>query len=256
MPWKINPDTKAFELDSNGNPVFVLDGGEEKSVDYAAMSQALSKASRESAERKEKIRSLEAVVKQFDGITDIPAFLAQAKKDAEAVASFDDKQKTAEESARARIDAATAPLNAKIKELETANTAALNRYHTALIDAQFGTSSYVAKELVNPAMVKELFSKNFSVDETGRIIATGPDGNTIYDENGPAGFESALRKLVTGSPYKDFVLKGSTARGSGASAGGGRNSNGGKPVMSRGDFEKLDPLGKSDFFKKGGTIQD
>ena len=219
MPWKTD-ESGAFVKDDKGNPIFVQDGGEEKSVDFPAMSSALTKANREAAERKEKIRALEAQVEAFKGIEDIPAFLEKAKKDAEAVAAFDDKQKNAEETTRVRIEAATAPLKKEIEELKATGADVLNRYHRTLIDAEFGTSKYVNTELINPAMAKDLFAKHFSVNEQGVIVAKDSGGNIVYDEKGPAGFDSALRTLVASSPYKDFVLKGNPANGSGAKAGG------------------------------------
>lgn len=260
MPWKTD-ESGVFVKDDKGNPIFVYDGGEEKAVDVPAMSTALTKANREAAERKEKIRALESQVKAFEGIEDIQAFIAKAKKDADAVAAFDDKQKTAEETTRARIEAAVAPLNAKIKELETANAATLGSYHKALIDAQFGTSKYVNEELVNPAMVKELFARHFSVDATGRIVAKDGEGKDVYDQEGRvANFESALRLLVTASPYKQFLLKSNNASGSGIkpnnNGNGGNKSNLGQKVMSRADFEKLDPVTKAARMKEGYTLVD
>lgn len=254
MPWKID-ESGVFVKDDKGNPIFVYDGGEEKSVDIPAMSTALTKANREAADRKERIRALEAQMKAFEGIEDIQAFIAKAKKDADAVASFDDKQKSAEEATRARIDAATAPLNAKIKDLEAANATALSNYHKALIDAHFGTSKYVNEKLVNPAMVKELFSRYFSVEENGRIVAKNEAGNIVVDKDGPAGFDSALKELVETSPYKSFILKASNASGSGANPNTG-NNNFGKKIMNRADFEKLDPASKAARMKEGYTLVD
>lgn len=255
MPWKKN-DTGAFDVDQNGNPIFVLEGGEERSVDYSAMSASLAKANREAAERKEKIRSLEAQAKAFEGIEDVPAFILKAKKDAEAVAAFDDKQKTTEESARARVEAATAPLKAQLKELEAARDNAVSKYHRALIDSNFGTSKYVSDELVNAALVKELFSRFFSVSDEGKIVAVGHDGNVIYDDTGPAGFESALRKLVTDSPYKDIVLRGNNATGSGANPGSNGARTAGQAVMRRSEFDSKTPQQKADLMLKGLKIVD
>lgn len=231
MPWKVK-EFGEFEVDGAGNPIFVLDSGEEKSVDYPAMASALTKANREAAERKEKLRANEEVLKKIKGIEDLPAFLEKAKKDAEAVAAFDDKQKSAEESARARVEAAVGPLNQKIKELETSYADALARYHRTLIDAEFGTSKYVNSELVSPVMAKDLFGRHFSVNEQGAIVATDTDGNIVYNEKGPADFDSALRTLVASSPYKDYVLKGNPASGSGAKTGN---------AGSHTDWSKLTP---------------
>lgn len=252
MPWKMT-EGGALEADTNGNPIFVLDGGEEKSVDYAAMSTALSKANREAAERKEKLREMEGRAKLFEGIEDVPAFIADAKKNADTVAALSEKEKTAEEATRARVHAAVSPLEKEIAQLKADKEDAISRYHRSLIDAQFGTSKYVNEELVNPAMVKELFSKHFSVDDEGRIIAKDANNTMIYDEDGPAGFDSSLRKLIVASPYKEFVLKGSRANGSGAHSGNRTTPR--QNVLSRADFEKMPLAERSEFFRKGGIIQ-
>ncbi len=231
MPWK-KKESGELELDSAGNPIYVFDNGEEKSCDFPAMSSALTKANWEAAERKEKLRANEEILKKLEGIEDLSAFLEKARKDAEAVAAFDDKQKSAEESTRARVEAAVGPLNQKIKELETSNADVLARYHRTLINAEFGTSKYVNSELVSPAMAKDLFGRHFSVNEQGAIVATDNDGNIVYNEKGPADFDSALRTLVASSPYKDYVLKGYSASGSGAKSGN---------TGSHTDWSKLPP---------------
>lgn len=250
MPWKTT-DAGEFAKDANGNPIFVLEGGEEKSVDYPAMLQSLTRANRESAERKEKLRSQAATLKLLDGIEDVSAYLAEAKKNAETVAALPETQKDAEKAATARVQAAVEPLQKKIAELEAGRADAVKRYHTALIDAQFGTSKYVNEELVNPAMTKELFGKNFSVGDDGRLVAKNAAGNIIYDNDGPAGFDSALRQLVAQSPYRDHVLKGSPASGSGTQAG---NGGGGANTLSRAAFDKLPPEQKAKFCAEGGKI--
>ena len=222
MPWK-KDDNGAYIEDNNGNPIFVLDGGEERSVDYLAMSKALTEASRESAGRKDTIRKMEAAAKAWEGVEDIPAFIAAARKDAEAVKAMSDKEKDAEEAARARVLAATSPLEKKIAELEAEKAGLQEQYNVSVINSQFGTSKYVNEELVNAAMAQELFAKHFSIED-GKLVAKDDTGNIIYDENGPAGFETAMRKLVSVSSYKSFLLKGSGAKGSGATPGvqGGR----------------------------------
>lgn len=222
MPWK-KDENGAYIEDSNGNPIFVTDGGEERSVDYPAMSKALTEASRESAGRKETIRKLEAAAKAWEGIEDVPAFIVAAKKDAEAVKAMSDKEKDAEEAARARVLAATSPLEKKIAELEAANAGLQEQYNISMINSQFSTSKYVNEELVNAAMAQELFAKHFSIED-GKLVARDASGNIIYDEDGPAGFDPAMRKLVAASPYKALLLKGSESKGSGATPGvqGGR----------------------------------
>lgn len=222
MPWK-KDDKGAYVEDEKGNPIFKLESGEERSVDYLAMSKALTDASRESATRKEQIRNLETAAKLWGDIQDIPGFISQAKKDAEAVKSMSDKEKDAEEAARARVLAATGPLEKKIADLEADKAKIIGQFHTSMICGQFGTSKYVADELVSAAIAQELFAKNFSVDENGSIVGKDSAGNVIYDESGPAGFDVALRKIVSASPHRAFIVKGSDKSGSGATPTGQNN---------------------------------
>lgn len=239
MPWK-KDEAGAFVVDDKGNPIFVLDGGEDRSVDYPAMSKKLSEVNRESAGRKDRIRDLEEQMKAWEGIENIPDFISTAKKNAESVAAFDDKQRGAEEVTLARIKAATSPLEKKVAELEADRARIVDQYHASTIRSQFGTSKFVTEELVSAAMAQELFSKHFSVDEQGKLVAKDSDGKVIFGENGPADFDTALREIVKNSPHKAYILKGSQANGSGANPGGGNNPTGQKTIR-RSEFEKLDP---------------
>ena len=239
MPWK-KDEAGAFALDDKGNPIFVLDGGEERSVDYSAMSKKLSETNRESAGRKDRIRELEEQAKAWEGIENVPDFISTAKKNAESVAAFDDKQRGADEAAAARVKAATTPLEAKISELEADRARIIDQYHASTIRSQFGSSKFVTEDLVSAAMAQELFAKHFSVDEKGNLVGKDSTGNVIYGENGPADFDTALREIVKSSPHKAYVLKGSPANGSGANSGGGNSPTGQRTIL-RSEFEKLDP---------------
>lgn len=251
MPWK-QTDDKHMALDTNGNPVFVLDTGEEKSVDYPAMIKALSIANREAAERKAALREAEDRLKVFDGIEDVPDFIAKAKRNAETVAALGEKEKDAEEAARARVAAAIAPLEKQLAELKAEKDRITGDYHASVIRAQFGLSRFVADELADRAMAEELFARHFSVDNDGKLVAKDAAGNVIYDENGPAGFDAAMRKIVAQSPYADFVRKGSRATGSGSQGGSSGQANG--KVVSRAEFDRMPPAERAKFFREGGTI--
>lgn len=239
MPWKMDENGN-FVKGEDGNPIAITDSGEERSVDYSAMSKKLSEVNRESAGRKERIRELEAQLKPLEGIEDVPSFIETARKNAEAVAAFDDKQRGAEEVTLARIKAATSPLEKKVAELEADRARIIDQYHASTIRSQFGASKFVTEELVSAAMAQELFAKHFSVDEKGQLVGKDSDGKVIFGENGPADFDTALREIVKNSPHKAYVLKGSQANGSGANPGGGNNPTGQKTIR-RSEFEKLDP---------------
>lgn len=254
MPWK-KDEAGAFVVDDKGNPIFVLDGGKEWSVDYPAMSKKLSEVNRESAGRKDRIRDLEEQMKAWEGIENVPDFISTAKKNAETVAAFNDKERGAEEATQARIKAATTPLEAKVAELEADRARIVDQYHASTIRSQFGSSKFVTEELVSAAMAQELFAKHFSVDEKGNLVGKDSTGNVIYGENGPADFDTALREIVKNSPHKAYVMKGSTATGSGANPGG-NNPGAGQKSMRRADFEKLDPVTKAARMREGYRLVD
>jgi len=254
MPWKMDESGKALVTDKDGNPIFVKDGGEEAPVNYPAMSAALARANSEAAERRTKLKDLEARLAPLADIEDIPAFLAAAKKDAETVKSLTDKEKDAEQATRARIDAAVAPLNQKIAELEKGKADAEARYHRTTIEGQFVGSKYVNEELVNVAMTQQLFASRFSVNDEGKIVGTDAKGEIIYDEQGVASFDNALRKMVAESPYKDFLVKGSPANGSGTTPGGNNPSNQ-QNSATREAVDKMTPVERAEFFRKGGTVR-
>lgn len=254
MPWKMDENGNLVKGD-DGNPIAISDGGEERSVDYSAMSKKLSEVNRESAGRKERIRELEAQLKPLEGIEDVPAFIETARKNAEAVAAFDDKQRGAEEVTLARIKAATSLLEKKVAELEADRARIIDQYHASTIRSQFGTSKFVTEELVSAAMAQELFAKHFSVDEKGQLVGKDSDGKVIFGENGPADFDTALREIVKNSPHKAYVMKGSTATGSGANPGG-NNPGTGQKMMRRADFEKLDPVTKAARMREGYRLVD
>lgn len=242
MPWKMDENGNFVKGEDN-NPIAITDSGEERSVDYSAMSKKLSEVNRESAGRKERIRELEAQLKPLEGIEDVPSFIEMARRNAEAVAAFNDKERGAEEATQARIKAATTPLEAKVAELEADRARIVDQYHASTIRSQFGSSKFVTEELVSAAMAQELFAKHFSVDEKGQLVGKDSTGNVIYGENGPADFDTALREIVKNSPHKAYVLKGSPANGSGTNPGGG-NSPTGQKTIRRSEFEKLDPATK------------
>lgn len=249
MPWKVD-DNGAMVLD-NGNPVFIMDGGEERLVDFPAMSTALSKANREAAERKGQLRAAEEAARAWEGIEDIPAFIATARRDADTVKAMGDKEKSAEETFQARLSAATSPLEKKIAEMEANHARVTAQYHEAIIRSQFGTSKYVNEELVNPALVQELFAKRFTVNDNGELVGHDSAGKDIYDENGIAGFDYALRHMVNESPYKGNIVKGSTQSGSGANPGVQNGGGGGAKTMKRADFDMLPPFERAARMKEG-----
>lgn len=223
MHWKETED-KTLVKDDKGNPIWVNDSGEEKGVDYPAMSTALSTANREAAERKVKLREAETKLDNFKDIEDLPAWVQEANKALETVKGLPDKDKAIEERVRAQVEAATKPLKDQMAKIEQEKAEAYEHLQLETVSNAFSRSEFVRNKLVDPGLAADLFSKHFNLNEAGKLVAIGHDGQTIYGETGEAGFDEALAKLVDGYSGKDFLLKGSKASGSGANPGSGNGS--------------------------------
>lgn len=224
MPWKLD-ESKNVAVNEKGDPIWLTDDGEEKSVDYPSMKAALSTANREAAERKAELREMKGKFKPLEGIEDLEAWFGEANKALETVKTLPDKDKAVEERIRAQVEASTKPLNDKLAKLEQQKQEADARLQRETVGNAFSRSEFVRSKLVDPVLASDLFSKHFSLNQDGKLIATGPDGQTIYGESGEAGFDEALAKLVDAYPGKNHLLKGSAASGGGANpAKGGPGS--------------------------------
>lgn len=219
MPWKENDD-KSLVRDDKGNPIWLNDSGEEKGVDYPAMSTALGTANREAAERKAKLRDAESRLDHFKDIEDLPGYRQEADKAMEIVKALPDKDKAFEERIRAQVEATARPLKEQLEQEKKTNHDLSSRLHHEVIGNAFSRSAFVRDKMVDPVVAADLFSKHFSLNQDGRLVATGPDGQVLYGESGEAGFDEALAKLVDVYPGKSYLLKGSGASGSGAAPGG------------------------------------
>jgi hypothetical protein len=105
-------------------------------------------------------------------------------------------------------------------------------------------------------MVEARFGKNFTIED-GRIVAKDQNGNKLYSAANPgeiAAPDEALEMLVNAYPYKDQILKGSGASGSGA--GQSNQSAGGKKSITRAQFESMDPQARAGVFKDGTVVTD
>ena len=252
MPWKT--DDNGTMVLTDGNPVWIEEDGTEKTVNYSAMADSLRKANREAAERKAALRELEPLKAAVEGIEDLPGFVKTAKKNAELVAAMDAKAKQGEEDTQARIAAALKPVQDKLAESENARAELTSRYNAEKIGNAFAGSKYAAEKLQSAALARELFARNFSVED-GELVARSVTGEPLYNGEGkPANFDEALAQLVAASPYQSMLVKGSTANGSGANPG--TSNVHGYKTMSRGDFDKLNPAEKMKAVKDGVSITD
>ena len=190
MPWKT--DDNGTMVLTDGNPVWIEEDGNEKVVNYSAMADSLRKANREAAERKAALRELEPLKAAVEGIEDLPGFVKTAKKNAELVAAMDAKVKQGEEDMQARIAAALKPVQDKLAESENARAELTSCYNAEKIGNAFAGSKYASEKLQSAALARELFARNFSVED-GELVARSATGEPLYNGEGkPATHRSSV----------------------------------------------------------------
>ena len=94
---------------------------------------------------------------------------------------------------------------------------------------------------VPPHLLKATYGGNFK-EEDGKLVAYDGNGQKIYSRSNPgelASFDEALEMIVNADPFKDHILKGTGAAGSGAKPGEG--GPGAAKTYTRTEFDKLTP---------------
>lgn len=213
MAWKMDGETLVLD---NGNPVWVDETGAERTVDYQKLSKTLSDVTRESIDRKEKIRAYETRYAALKDIDDMEAWMSETNKAREMLANAPAEKKALEEQVQTRVAAATKPLNDKLAEaVREADTLRQNLLVEKVGNA-FARSEYVKKNLVDPALAADLFSSKFYLRD-GMMVARDEYGKDLYGAEGQlATFDEAILHFVNASPYKGVLLKGNAASGSGS----------------------------------------
>lgn len=244
MPWKMD-ENGVLTKDDKGNPVWIHADGNELGFDYTLYSTA----KREAVERKEKLRELEGRFEPFKGIESPQEWLAEAQKALETVASAPDAQKAVEDQIRARVEAATKPLNERLSASVKENETLRKQFEAEAVGNAFARSAFVREKMADPALAADLFKGRFTMKD-GQVVAIGDDGQPIFGENGVASFDEAMAKMVDSSPYKLILLKGSTANGGGAAPGSGGGAPGGSRASSLKQLKK--PADKAKFISEHG----
>lgn len=218
MPWK-KDENGSFAVDEAGNPVWTDEAGQDKGVDYVSLSKRLSETTKESVQRKEKLRELEKTLEPFRDIENPGEWLTEAQKALDMMRNAPEKEKALEDQIRARVEAATKPLHEKLGTTSKEAEALRVQLERESVTNAFARSSFVNEKFVNPALASDLFGGRFSLKD-GKVVAIGDDGQPIFGAEGVAGFDEALAVLVESSPYKAHLLKGSQGSGSGANPSG------------------------------------
>ena len=258
MKLKLNEQGQVVVQDDK--PVYVDDGGRDVVFDYPATLATISRLNSEAKGHREEKEAAHALLKSFEGIEDP----AKAVKALEIVKNLDDKKLIeAGEVDKVRLEAKAA-YDEQLKSVEKKYAPVIkerDEYKDSLfkeiVGGAFGRSKFIGEKLAIPAdLAQAKFGTSFIIED-GKVVGKNAAGERIFSRSRPgevANFDEALEMLVDDYPYRDSILKGSGASGSGA--GGNVKTIGGKKVMQRAAFDGLDPLAKQAAMKDGTEIVD
>lgn len=240
MAWK-EDENKALARDDKGSPVWINDAGEEKGVDYPAMSAGLAKANKEAHERRLALDEAKKELVRWEGIEDPDA----ARKALETVASLSSQAKDEEARLQERLkpiqEAHAAKMVAKEKAIEDLTRAAAEkdaRLERETVKHAFFQSPYVRDKLSSGTLASSLFSSRFALRD-GALVGLEDSGDPIYGDDGALGsFDHALAKMVEASPDKGLLLKGNDKGGGSGSSPYSPPGAAKKPATSRGMIEE------------------
>ena len=90
------------------------------------------------------------------------------------------------------LNPALKPVQDKLAESENARAELTSRYNMEKIGNAFAGSKYASEKLQSAALARELFARNFSVED-GELVARSATGEPLYNGEGkPANFDEAL----------------------------------------------------------------
>lgn len=235
---KLKLDEQGHAVLTDGKPVYVHDDGKEVAFDAPSTVATISRLNGEAKGHRERAEAAEGKLKAFDGITDPAAAL----KALNTVKNFDDKKLVEAGDVEKIKTEAIKAVEDKYKPVVERADKLERELHGEKIGGAFARSKFIADKVAVPAdIVQSKFGQNFKLEE-GKVIAYDASGNKLFSRAKPgetADFEEALELLVDQYAYKDSILKGTGASGSGAR--NGNSGTGGGKTMPRSQFEKLAP---------------
>lgn len=257
---KLKLDEAGHVVVKDGNPVYVHDDGKELPLDAKATLATISRLNGEAKSHREAKEAAEEKLKGFAGIQDPAA----AIKALEVVSNLDMKklidagqvEKVKEEAAKA-FDAKLKSIEDGFKPILAERDALKQSLVNEKIGGSFARSPFIKDKVsIPPELVQAYFGHSFKL-EGDKVVAYDKEGKQIFSRLKPgnvAEFDEALEIQIDNSPFRDNILKGSGAHGSGA--GGGSGGGNGKKSMSRPAFEALEPMARMAHIKDGGAVVD
>jgi hypothetical protein len=250
----IEIDGKTYALVSEGKPLYKGDDGKDVAFDASATIGTISRITEESKGFKQRAQTAEDGLKKFEVIKDPAAAL----KALETVANLDNKKLIDAGEAQRVRDEISNGYEGKLTESDKRYTDLLGRYNGEKVKGSFAGSKFIAEKVAVPIdMLQATFGAQFSVDENGQVVALGTDGKPVGSSKRfgePADFEEAIERLIDAYPFKEHILKGTGAAGSGAQGGGG--GGGGAKTLTRAQFDALPQHERAAKAKDGFKVVD
>ncbi len=253
MPFKKN-EAGQLVTDDKGMPIFVGPDGAEKPYDVDARTRQIAELTEKAAKRGKELDDLKAKFAAFAEIEDLAAYIEEHKKNAEIVATMQDKDRQTEENTLKRIQEATksavAPVALERDKLKAELEKATNSLNQAVISDSFHRSKWAAEKLSSVALAQQLFAGNFYVKD-GKAVGRNADGTDMYGSEGNvATFDEALSRLVESSPFKDNILKSSPG-----GSGGTANAQGGASSHKDKKFTEMTPEEKAAYLSNDANLK-
>ncbi len=194
-----------------------VEGGFKTHDEISGLTSALNK-------ERDARSKLEKQIRKFDGLEDP----AEALKAIETVKNLDQKKLID----AGEVDKVKAEVQkvyeGKLAEKENLLKEKDSILQKELVGGRFARSKFIQDKLaIPPDLVEARFGSSFKIED-GKVVAYDQHGNQLYSKDRPgelAEFDEALGTLVDQYPYKDTILRGSTATGAGVQ--GGHSSSGG-----------------------------
>jgi len=269
MPFKFNADgTIAVDAEKK-LPIFVYGDGREAPFDADTTIATIGRLNGEAKSHREAKEAAEAKLKGFEGIEnaeDARKALETIKNlnagELKTAAQVQEIKDAAARSAQEQVAAAAKASATQIQELTATLEKRTGELNSHMIGSGFSNSKLLTDDkhplrLAIPGeMARAYFGANFRVEE-GKMVGYDAAGNKIYSATRPgelADFDEALDHLVRACPFKDQILKGTGASGSGA--GQSKPGAGGDKQVTRKQFESMNPIDRAAAVKAGTTVVD
>lgn len=224
-------------IEKDGKYRLDIEGGFKTTEEVTGLTTALNK-------ERDARSKLEKQVKKFEGIENPE----DALKAIETLKNLDQKKLIdAGEVEKVKAEV-TKAMQSKIDELQSIVAEKDVILTKELIGGRFARSKFIADKMAIPHdLVEARFGQNFKI-ENGKVVAYDQHGNQIYSHDRPgelADFEEALNVMVEQYPYKDSILKGSSATGGGATPNG--------HGTGKTNWHELSPIERLTAARKAGT---